>query len=159
MPVYQPKVPVCVAIGCSAVALVCQFVAMVGTGWMKMLGSSQYGLFCTSDICNFGTGDGGWIKACQAFSILALLTITASLVLGVVPIFKEDTQKLTLLARFCSLAAAGCVAVEVGVFLGKTVGDVIQLYPLQFYGYCFFLSIVVGILMVVTSILHKPEAT
>ncbi|XP_025091620.1 uncharacterized protein LOC112562544 [Pomacea canaliculata] len=158
MPVYQPKVPVCVAIGCSAVALVCQFVAVVGTGWMTstLYGSSQSGLFCAKGSCDNDTGDGGWIKACQAFSILALLTITASLVLGVVHIFKEDTQKLTLLARLCSLAAAVCVAVEVGVYLGKTLSGVIQLWPVLFYGYCFFLSVVAGILMIVAVILHKP---
>lgn len=53
--------------------------------------------------------------------------------------------------------SAVCVALEVGVFLGKTVELVTASLSTLSYGYGFYLSIVAGVLSVVSAVLHRSS--
>ncbi|XP_025092833.1 lens fiber membrane intrinsic protein-like isoform X3 [Pomacea canaliculata] len=157
MPMYIPRIPVRVAIACSGVALVFQLVAVAGTGWLMWEASGhteEDGLFraCFDGTCLSTTNNVDWFVACQAFSILALLTIFFNVVVGVLHFFREDTSRLTLPAVALGAAAAVCVAVEVGVYADNTKNIISD--SANSYGYCFFLSVDAGVLSVVTVILQ-----
>ncbi|PVD32084.1 hypothetical protein C0Q70_07512 [Pomacea canaliculata] len=169
MHLYRPKVPVCVAMGCSGVALAIQLAAVIGTGWMVYKNTysvysyfSEEGLFryCKeiTEICytyDERKGPSDWAKYCQLFSILSLGAMFSSCLLGILHIFRQETQALTHLAAGVNGVAVVYIAVEVGVFAGETKDMVIDTASLTVsYGYCFYLSIVAGVLSVVTAILY-----
>ncbi|XP_025092376.1 uncharacterized protein LOC112562961 [Pomacea canaliculata] len=160
MHLHRPKQPVCVAIGCSGVALVFQLVAVAGTGWLMFKGDYllEQGLFraCarSQNICSAYDYVKNWAKACQAFSILALGTTFCSCVLGILHILREETQALTRLAAGVNAIAAVYIAVEVGVFAGETMDLVTNTTFTVSYGYGFYLSIVAGVLSVAAALFY-----
>ncbi|PVD32086.1 hypothetical protein C0Q70_07514 [Pomacea canaliculata] len=164
MHLYRPKVPVCVAMACSGVALSFQLAAVIGTGWLVWsFTMNRYtigkGLFryCVefTDTCSTYDKPEDWIKACQAFSMLALGAMFGSFVVGILHILREDAQGLTLLAAGVNVVAAVNVAVEVGVYAAENNDLIMNSMMITIsYGYCFYLSIAAGALSVVAAILY-----
>ncbi|XP_025091425.1 uncharacterized protein LOC112562393 [Pomacea canaliculata] len=169
MHLYRPKVLVCVAMACSGVALAIQLASVIGTGWLMFKNTyagytylTENGLFryCVefTGICS--TYDKpevfpDWATACQTFSILALGAMFGSFVVGILHILREETQGLTLLAAEVNMVAAVYIAVEVGLFAGKTKDRIrTTTSSTVSYGYDFYLSIAAGGLSVVAAILY-----
>ncbi|XP_025089922.1 uncharacterized protein LOC112561574 [Pomacea canaliculata] len=142
-----PKIPVCGAIACCGVALIFQLVAVAGTGWFVGNGIEE-GLFrfCIFGSCGRLSEGPDWLKACRAFSILGLLTIAGSLVLGI-PHAVLDNSVLSFGCIASSAATALFLVVELAVFGAKTVDAAKHLN----YGYGFILSVIACVLSVIAA--------
>ncbi|XP_025092903.1 uncharacterized protein LOC112563276 [Pomacea canaliculata] len=154
-----PKIPVCVAIACCGVALIFQLVAVVGTGWQ--VGEIQYpngivheedGLFrgCINDVCMEvqSTWLPNWWKACQAFSILGLLTIAGGLLAGIQHAVSENTAKASLAGIATCLSSTVFLTIEVAVFGAKSSES--SAYQ---FDYGFYLSIAACVLSFISAVL------
>ncbi|PVD32082.1 hypothetical protein C0Q70_07510 [Pomacea canaliculata] len=151
-----PKIPVCVAIVCCGVALIFQIVAVVGTGWLVISvggDSAEVGLFrsCTNGVCTtYKMNDlEDWLKACQAFSILGLLAIAGSLVLGILHFVFEDTAKVSVAGIASCAASVVFLIIELAVFGAETS----VLRHAYNFGYGFILSVIACILSSITAVL------
>ncbi|XP_025091103.1 lens fiber membrane intrinsic protein-like [Pomacea canaliculata] len=148
MAIKVPKIPVCGAIACCGVALIFQLVAVAGTGWFAH-DYTENGLFrsCYFGSCGNLSEGPDWWKACQAFSILGLLTIAGSLVLGILHALLDNTRNLSLGGIASSAASALLLVAELAVFGGMTneVAEDIN------YGYGFILSVIACVLSAIAA--------
>ncbi|PVD32083.1 hypothetical protein C0Q70_07511 [Pomacea canaliculata] len=150
------QIPICVAIVCCGVAFIFQLVAVAGTGWLVISvgdNSEEVGLFrlCVNGVCTeYQMNDlEDWLKACQAFSILGLLTITGSLVLGILHFVLEDTAKVSVAGIASCAASVVFLIIELAVF-GAETSSLRKVYN---FGYGFILSVIACILSFVAAVL------
>ncbi|KAK7463935.1 hypothetical protein BaRGS_00038072, partial [Batillaria attramentaria] len=135
----MPHIAVIIGLVCIGVALIFQIVGLATTGWTSGRTAVQSGFgFVTVD---------DWLEACRAFSIIGLLVIVGSLVVGVLICFM-DNKMLPMIAAILAFVAAFCLLIEFAVFAGEyedAVGD-------ADLGYSFALTIVAFLLCIAAGV-------
>ncbi|KAK7459686.1 hypothetical protein BaRGS_00038989 [Batillaria attramentaria] len=157
----MPHIAVIIGLVCIGVALIFQIVGLATTGWTSGRTAVQSGFgFVTVDVdrglwsacsgssCADYSGDlPDWLEACRAFSIIGLLVIVGSLVVGVLICFM-DNKMLPMIAAILAFVAAFCLLIEFAVFAGEyedAFGD-------ADLGYSFALTIVAFLLCIAAGV-------
>ncbi|PVD32081.1 hypothetical protein C0Q70_07509 [Pomacea canaliculata] len=89
-----------------------------------------------------------WWKACQAFSILGLLTIAGGLLAGIQHAVSENTAKASLAGIATCLSSTVFLTIEVAVFGAKSSES--SAYQ---FDYGFYLSIAACVLSFISAVL------